>query len=97
MRAGYRVVGYDVLAGRVKIIGRAGGQVAAELPRGRAAADVVICSLPSSAALLETAGEIWRSITRGRIVVETSTLPIAVKEEARRVLAASGACCSIVR
>ena len=60
----------------------------AQLGLGRQA-DVIVCSLPSADALLQVAAEIARSPRKRRIVVETSTLPIAAKEEARRILAAS--------
>jgi len=51
----------------------------------------VICSLPSAAALLAVAGGLAGAPRGRRIVIETSTLPIAVKEEARQRLAATGA------
>ena len=51
---------------------------------------VVICSLPSSEALRQTAAELAESARPPRIVIETSTLPIAVKEQARRTLARAG-------
>ncbi|HEY5617119.1 MAG TPA: NAD(P)-dependent oxidoreductase [Vicinamibacterales bacterium] len=89
VRARYRVVGYDVDAARVRqhvrsggIAGRAAGDVGKR-------SDVVICSLPSAAALAQVAQELARS-GGVEIVVETSTLPIASKEAARQQLAASG-------
>lgn len=89
MRAGFRVVGYDVLARRRQDHRKAGGSIAAS-PRSLARqADVIVCSLPSSEALLKVAADIAGSPRRRRIVVETSTLPIPAKEEARRLLAAS--------
>ena len=55
-------------------------------------ADVIVCSLPSSDGAAPDGGGAGRSHRRRRwIVVETSTLPIAVKEEARRTLATRGA------
>jgi 3-hydroxyisobutyrate dehydrogenase-like beta-hydroxyacid dehydrogenase len=53
--------------------------------------DIVVTSLPSSDALLDTAAELAKSSRKGQIVIETSTLPIPVKEEARKRLAARGA------
>ena len=88
MRAGFSVAGYDVLARRRQDHRRAGGRVAASV-RGLAKhAEIIVCSLPSSESLLQVAAEIAGS-SRRRIVVETSTLPLAVKEEARQRLAAS--------
>ena len=88
MRAGFRVVGYDVLARRRQDHRRAGGTIAASPSSVGQQADIIVCSLPSSDALLQVSAEIAASPRRRRIVVETSTLPISVKEEARRRLAA---------
>jgi 3-hydroxyisobutyrate dehydrogenase-like beta-hydroxyacid dehydrogenase len=52
---------------------------------------VVITSLPSAASLHEVAGQLAEERRRRLIVIETSTLPIADKEEARGRLAAAGA------
>ncbi len=90
MRAGYRVVGYDLLPARLQQHRRAGGQAASTCADVAEHADIVISSLPSSEALLETAEELAQSPRRRLVVVETSTLPIAVKEEARARLAGAG-------
>jgi putative dehydrogenase len=90
MRAGYRVIGYDVLAKRRRDHRRMGGQVAPSCRAiGRRAA-ILVCSLPSSQALFETAAALAGSPRPPQIVIETSTLPVGVKEEARRSLAARG-------
>jgi 3-hydroxyisobutyrate dehydrogenase-like beta-hydroxyacid dehydrogenase len=69
---------------------RSGG-VAARSPRDVARrAVIIITSLPSARALAETAAGLAASAKRGTIVVETSTLPIAVKAAARDVLAKRG-------
>src|SRR3970040_212102 len=76
VRAGFEVHGYDPVAARRAVLGKAGGRA------GRAAAAVlsrspiVISSLPSAAALHAVAGEVRR---KGGIVIETSTLPIEDK------------------
>ena len=88
LRAGFRVIGYDVLAARRREHGRAGGVAAHSCAEVGERARVVICSLPSSDALLQTATELAAAPGRPRVVIETSTLPIAVKDKARRVLAA---------
>ncbi len=90
MRAGYGVVGYDLLPARLQQHRRAGGQAASTCADVAEHADIVISSLPSSEALLETAEELAQSPRRRLVVVETSTLPIAVKEEARARLAGAG-------
>jgi 3-hydroxyisobutyrate dehydrogenase-like beta-hydroxyacid dehydrogenase len=87
MRAGYTVVGYDPVAACRRRHGRAGGIAAASIGEVAEAATILIASLPSAKAL-ET---VSREIQGRNIVVETSTLPIAAKERARRRLAAAGA------
>src|SRR5712691_3230173 len=89
-RAGFRVVGYDVAPRRSAEHKRSGG-VAARSPRDVAKrADIIITSLPSARALAEVAAALAQSAKRGAVVVETSTLPIPVKEVARDVLAKRG-------
>ena len=90
MRAGFRVAGFDVAPKRRAEHARAGG-VAAKSPRDLAKrADLIITSLPSERALAEVAAELAASAKRGTVVIETSTLPIKVKEAARDVLAKRG-------
>ena len=90
MRAGFRVAGFDVLPRRRAEHKRAGG-AAAKSPRDLAKrADLIITSLPSARALAEVAAELAASAKRGTVVIETSTLPINVKEAARGVLAKRG-------
>ena len=89
VRAKYRVIGYDVLEARRRALRRAGGQVARDCGEVARQAGVVICSLPSSEALRQVAGELAAARRPKLVVVETSTLPIAVKEAARRTLAAA--------
>jgi len=89
-RAGFRVVGFDVVPRRRAEHARSGG-IAARSPREAARrADIIVTSLPSANALSETAAELSQSARRGTIVIETSTLPIPVKEAARDVLAKRG-------
>ncbi len=89
-RAGFRVFGYDVAPRRRAEHARSGG-VASRSPREVARhAEIVITSLPSAHALGEVAAELAASAGRGTIVIETSTLPIPVKEAARDALAKRG-------
>ena len=87
--AGFSVRGYDVLARRRKDLARAGGRPARSVRELARRTPVVITSLPSSEALLEVAAELAEAKHSGQIVIETSTLPIAIKEQARKLLAAS--------
>ena len=90
MRAGFRVVGYDVAAPARAAHARAGGAVAKSVQEVARSSPVVILSLPSSNALSKVAREVSGSRRKGLIAVETSTLPIADKEAARKALAHAG-------
>ncbi len=90
MKAGFAVVGYDPIAARRRDHARAGGRVARSATDVARLADVVITSLPTAAALLDVAGELAQGYGAPKHVIETSTLPIAAKEDARRKLAGAG-------
>jgi 3-hydroxyisobutyrate dehydrogenase-like beta-hydroxyacid dehydrogenase len=90
LRAGHPVIGYDVVARRRRQHTRVGGVVAKNAAAVARAADIVISSLPSSEALSQTALDLAHASRRRQIVIETSTLPIAVKDKARQRLAAAG-------
>jgi putative dehydrogenase len=91
LRAGFNVLGYDVLPARRRELRKEGGKVAANAGEISRKCDFVVTSLPSSDALLKIAAEISKSSRKGLIVVETSTLPVAVKEEARKHIERRGA------
>jgi len=90
VRAGYRVVGYDVLPEATRRLKRDGGEAADDVRAAADAAATIITSLPSANALLQVATELAQ-FGRKVIVIETSTLPIEVKEQARAALARRGA------
>jgi L-threonate 2-dehydrogenase len=90
IRAGFKVVGYDVVPRARQVHRKAGGTVARSCQEVAKKCDILVTSLPSSDALLETAAQLAKSSRRNQIVVETSTLPIPVKEEARKILASRG-------
>jgi putative dehydrogenase len=90
LRAGFKVIGYDPVPacrGRHRKAGGAVGRSAGEVA---GLARVAVASLPSARALAQVVDEILDSGKRCDIVIETSTLPIAVKEAARRRLATAG-------
>ena len=95
-RGGFAVVGYDVVPRRRAELVRAGGRALPSVGGVGTSAPVIVTSLPSAAALLDVARQLStgrarpRRQTTNRVVIETSTLPIAVKEEARAMLAATG-------
>ena len=96
VKAGYQVLGYDVVPARRTAHKRTGGMVARSVADVGRRSAVIICSLPSPGALIAVATELStlqrrRSGARGGpLFVETSTLPIAVKDEARKLLARAG-------
>lgn len=86
-KAGYAVHGYDIVPARRAALKKAGGVPQATIARVARAAQVLITSLPSAAALHAVAAEL---AAKGRVVMETSTLPIEEKERARAALAKKG-------
>jgi 3-hydroxyisobutyrate dehydrogenase-like beta-hydroxyacid dehydrogenase len=90
VRAGFPVIGYDVLAARRSAMSKAGVQAKRSTKEVAKSASMLITSLPSAQALHDVAAEIADAARRGQIVIETSTLPIADKEEARGALARRG-------
>src|SRR5215510_9703293 len=90
VRAGYRVVGHDVLPDAARRLRREGGESVNEVRSVADLATTIITSLPSANALLQVATELAQ-FGRKVVVIETSTLPIDVKEQARAALARRGA------
>jgi 3-hydroxyisobutyrate dehydrogenase-like beta-hydroxyacid dehydrogenase len=88
--AGFPVLGYDVLAKRRSALSKAGGRATRSTKDAALGSAVLITSLPGPEALCKVAAEIAEGGKRGQAVVETSTLPVAVKEAARKVLARHG-------
>jgi putative dehydrogenase len=92
MRAGFEVVGYDVLDERLRAFAGAGGIAAHSLREVAERAEILISVLPSAAALDAVAGPdgICAAARPGLVLVESSTLPIEDKQRARETLAAGG-------
>jgi len=90
MQAGFKVLGYDVAPRRRAEHRKAGGAEARSCREVAKGCDIVVTSLPLSQALLDTAAEFSKASRKGQIVIETSTLPIATKEEAQKLFAARG-------
>jgi len=86
LKAGFETCGYDIVPARRNALKRAGGHSARSVQEVLKRAEVLIISLPSAAALHEVSDDL-----NGRcIVIETSTLPIEDKQQARVVLARKG-------
>jgi 3-hydroxyisobutyrate dehydrogenase-like beta-hydroxyacid dehydrogenase len=90
LRAGFKVIGYDPVAACRSRHRKAGGIVAESARDVARSAAILITSLPSADALARVAKEISGEKHSRLVVIETSTLPIPVKQAARKRLAAAG-------
>jgi len=88
MKSGFEVVGYDPASACRRRHRQAGGSLAQSVEEVARRTRIVISSLPSEKALLSNAKAFAEKTNQ--IVIETSTLPLAAKEKARRILAARG-------
>lgn len=91
--ARFSVLGYDVAAARRAALRKLGGVAVASSAEVAAATRILITSLPSLAAF-ETAlfGKtgVAAGARKGTVVIEASTLPLEIKENARKRLAKTG-------
>jgi putative dehydrogenase len=90
VKAGYRVVGFDVDAVRRDTLARDGVMIAGAPQEVVAAARTVLTSLPHEKALADTVGAIVDSRSSERVVVEMSTMTIDNKLAAQKTLSAAG-------
>lgn len=92
IEAGHEVVGHDPAAAARARLRRCGGRVLGSNTAVAREAELLICSLPSSAALHDVVADLAQagaSASR-QIVVETSTLPLADKTAAAAALRRQG-------
>jgi 3-hydroxyisobutyrate dehydrogenase-like beta-hydroxyacid dehydrogenase len=90
MKAGFEVHGFDPTTKARQRFKSAGGHVSKDAAELVCSVDVIITSLPSPDALIETANVLARAGRKGLLVIETSTLDIKDKEAARDVMAKKG-------
>jgi 3-hydroxyisobutyrate dehydrogenase-like beta-hydroxyacid dehydrogenase len=90
VKAGWRVVGFDIDAGKRRELSRAGVEIADDARAVAAAAPIIITSLPKPQALIATAKAIASAGLPRRIVAECSTFTIDDKEKAEKILRAGG-------
>lgn len=91
--AGVRTLGYDLLPASMRALNARGVESRPSARAVAAEADVIITSLPHSAALEDVLFGAEGIVAAGRpgiLVVETSTLPLDARESARSRLAAAG-------
>jgi 3-hydroxyisobutyrate dehydrogenase-like beta-hydroxyacid dehydrogenase len=87
VRAGFPVCGTDPVAARRRALARAGGAPLAGAAEVAAQARILLLSLPGPKPLAAVCQEIAAHARPGTVVIETSTLRIEDKEQARRTLA----------
>ena len=93
MARGFDVSCYDVQAERVDPLVSLGATACSSPGAVAARSSILITSLPSAAALSTVvvgSGGLATTSSQGLVVVETSTLPLDAKEQARAALASSG-------
>lgn len=92
IEAGHRVCGHDPLAARRQALRRAGGQPMPSNAEVAGQAEVLICSLPTAAALrqvVEALGQVPPPVA-GQLFIETSTLALEDKMWAAQALRRQG-------
>ena len=90
VKAGWRVVGYDLSAARRREAQAEGVEIAASAADVAAQAPTVLTSLPKPQALLDVARDIAAAKLKGKLIVEMSTFTIADKEKAQKAFAKAG-------
>ena len=90
VKAGFDVVGTDLVATSRAALIEAGGRVAVDAREVGTSCRHIILSLPSDGALQTVCADLAASCAEGTIVLETSTLPAAGKLQAQRLLADHG-------
>ena len=92
LAAGHEVVGHDIDPRRMRDLQKAGGQALPTVAAVARKADALITALPSAGALHQVAALLAKVPTprAGQILLETSTLPLADKEQVARVLRSQG-------
>ena len=93
IKAGYRIIGYDVDSQKIDALVRNGGNAAGSCRDVAEQADVLITSLPSVTALqqvVEAKDGLVSAAKKNLIVIETSTLTLESKQSAHDSLNAAG-------
>lgn len=88
--AGFEVVGCDIVPERIDALTAHGGKAAASVGDAVGRSGVTILSLPSVAAFETVMDEVAAAAPKDAILVETSTLPLDVKEAGHKKLKSAG-------
>ena len=90
VKAGFMVHGFDPLSSARAHLKAAGGQAWGDATAVASRCRFIVLSLPSEAALESACGKLIAAGKRGLVVAETSTLPLAAKQQAHKLLKAHG-------
>lgn len=90
IKAGFTVMGFDLLEKNLNKLKENGGIVASSNQEVGKTCKYIITSLPSEGALTAIVKDLYESCAAGTIVMECSTMPVAGKEKARDLLAEKG-------
>jgi 3-hydroxyisobutyrate dehydrogenase-like beta-hydroxyacid dehydrogenase len=90
VKAGMPVTGFDVLPDKVAAHAQRGGKPATSIAEVAQAAEIIVTSLPSVAALEDVVAALGGSAKRGTVVIECSTFPIDDKQRAHDALKDAG-------
>ncbi|QBR03649.1 NAD(P)-dependent oxidoreductase [Paraburkholderia pallida] len=86
---GWELMGYDVAPSRTALLAEAGARVAKQIEELAQFSELIVLSLPSSAALDDVIATLASCTGARHIIAETSTLAVEDKERAAALLAAS--------
>ena len=90
LETGFPVVGYDISAPALAAFAECGGQAADSVAAVAAKADILITSLPSTAAFFDVVHELKAVVRRDRMLAETSTFSLDDKLKGQQELAEVG-------
>jgi 3-hydroxyisobutyrate dehydrogenase-like beta-hydroxyacid dehydrogenase len=90
IKAGFSVIGYDVLPKAMEAFVTGGGKAAKSVGDVGSNSEILITSLPSASALFEVVRELAALPHAERIVAETSTFTLDDKSKAQKELAEAG-------
>lgn len=88
LSAGFPLIGYDISSEALAVFAKAGGRAAGSVTEVAVEADILITSLPSTAALWNVIRDVTAAPRRKRILAETSTFALDDKFKARDLLSA---------
>jgi L-threonate 2-dehydrogenase len=91
VRNGFSVVGYDPSEAASRALSENGGKPLASLDEVLASASCVVTSLATATAFKSVMSRIAELKCDGKVVIEVSTMPIEVKQEAYELLKKAGA------